>query len=224
MQVDYENYDSLFVTVKLNKLDEIEKYYSALGWECVDSRDDKIYGDIIHLTLRRPHFIAQKDKLQLLQVYMEAALNDVGRLEANPRPKTLFVASICTLLLIAITVPGILLVLLAEKAALHTAGIVFLAAAGVQLVIGLTLFIKTFKGEGKTARLRLESARAEIAEVYNQASLITGMNAVEKITGGLSANNALFEVAASDTADDNLPAENTESGLVAENYSEAADE
>ena len=39
METDYRNYDRLFVTVKLNKLDELEECYRALGWECVDSRE-----------------------------------------------------------------------------------------------------------------------------------------------------------------------------------------
>lgn len=60
--------DKLSVAVKADASDEIKRAYCTFGWKLEDEYDDGNYRDIIHMEFSRPHFIKEKDRLQLLQV------------------------------------------------------------------------------------------------------------------------------------------------------------
>lgn len=67
--------DKLSVAIKADVAEEIKGAYCALGWELKEEYDDKRYGDLVHMDFTRPHLIAEKDRLQLLQVRLEVAVN-----------------------------------------------------------------------------------------------------------------------------------------------------
>ena len=71
---DIQNFDYLDIIVKKISEDEIVDAYSAFLWEKIDKKEDKRYNDVVHLSFRRPHKIQNKDRLQLLEVYYESAL------------------------------------------------------------------------------------------------------------------------------------------------------
>ena len=142
METDYRNYDRLFVTVKLNKLDELEECYRALGWECVDSRDDSVYRGRVHLVYRRPHRIENKDKLQLLQVYLESALNDEGRLESRAMPLTAATGIITGFVTLALVALGLCLMYLLDNPVIYTAGIIFLTCSANMFLLAVTVTLK----------------------------------------------------------------------------------
>lgn len=74
---DYNNYDYLAVSVKSDQLNRILHCYRALGWTEVKTVDDREYYNMKYVRLRRPHKIANKDRLQYLQVRMEGAINSL---------------------------------------------------------------------------------------------------------------------------------------------------
>lgn len=77
MARDYNNYDYLAVSVKSDQLNRILHCYRALGWTEVKTVDDREYYNMKYVRLRRPHKIANKDRLQYLQVRMEGAINSL---------------------------------------------------------------------------------------------------------------------------------------------------
>ena len=78
---DYE-YDHIALDVKREKAERFRRCCEEFGWEQEERRADRRYADIVHLRFRRPHVVAHKDALQLLQVRMEIAWNTVGRCES----------------------------------------------------------------------------------------------------------------------------------------------
>lgn len=198
METDYRNYDRLFVTVKLNKLDELEECYRALGWECVDSRDDSVYRGRVHLVYRRPHRIENKDKLQLLQVYLESALNDEGRLESRAMPLTAATGIITGFVTLALVALGLCLMYLLDNPVIYTAGIIFLTCSANMFLLAVTVTLKVFFGENKRRKTKLLHARAEIEAVLKEAATI-GDICVLRECGGSFADAA---VAASEDGDD----------------------
>ena len=192
METDYRNYDRLFVTVKLNKLDELEECYRALGWECVDSRDDSVYRGRVHLVYRRPHRIENKDKLQLLQVYLESALNDEGRLESRAMPLTAATGIITGFVTLALVALGLCLMYLLDNPVIYTAGIIFLTCSANMFLLAVTVTLKVFFGENKRRKTKLLNARAEIEAVLKEAATI-GDICVLRERGGSFADGAVSE-------------------------------
>ncbi len=78
-------FDSDFISIKGKKqaAEHIIGCYGKFGWKLVEQKDDKIYGDVTHMTFMRPHFIKNKDELQLLQVRLEIAYNNMGKFSAK---------------------------------------------------------------------------------------------------------------------------------------------
>lgn len=76
--LDYNEFDSISLVLKRDVLENMLSYYSELGWREYERYEDKKYFDLIHLTLVRSHKIENKDRLQLLQVRLEAAVNRIG--------------------------------------------------------------------------------------------------------------------------------------------------
>ncbi len=77
--LDYNTYDSISLVLKKEALENMLSYYAELGWSEYERHEDSRYFDLIHVKLVRPHKIANKDKLQLLQVKLEAAVNRLGQ-------------------------------------------------------------------------------------------------------------------------------------------------
>ncbi|MDE6356072.1 MAG: hypothetical protein K2L67_02400 [Clostridia bacterium] len=193
METDYRNYDRLFVAVKLNKLEELERCYRALGWEREEKRDDKLHRGRVHLVYRRPHRIGNKDKLQLLQVYLEAALNDEGRLDGKSMPLTAVAGILTGLLTLGFAVAGLCLMYLLNNPVIYTAGIVFLACAVAMFLLSITVTLKVFFKEREKRKVRLLRARAEIVSVLKEAARLC---TVEGGAGGIEIINEMTEEAA----------------------------
>lgn len=81
-------FDTLNIYVKKSKSNEIIDSYKTFGWQLKSESENNQYEDIVDLAFEREHKIKNKDELQLLQVYMEDKLNEMGKLEKNKNPKT----------------------------------------------------------------------------------------------------------------------------------------
>lgn len=88
MEIDYKNYDKITIFVKRDKAEQVISNYTAFAWSVVEQKDNNRYEDIVDITFSRPHNIKNKDELQLLQVYMEDKLNEIGKLEKNKNAKS----------------------------------------------------------------------------------------------------------------------------------------
>ena len=124
----FEN-DKLELYVKKDKVDEITNYYGKFKWEVVDRTENKKYEDLIDLTFSRPHYIKNKDDLQLLQVHLEENLNKIGKLEKMKNSKTLAFGLSAGILPIGLAVLGILQLINFISTLQLVGGMVLLASA-----------------------------------------------------------------------------------------------
>lgn len=73
---NYREYDYISLILRRDVADTVISAYGAFLWKEVSRARDKQDGSALHVTLKRKHFIKNKDRLQLLQVYFESLLND----------------------------------------------------------------------------------------------------------------------------------------------------
>lgn len=109
--LDYNAYDSISLVLKKEALDNMLSYYTELGWSEYERHEDSRYFDIIHVRLVRPHKIANKDKLQLLQVKLEAAVNRLGHDRRHKHSRSVIfglTALVISLMFLGVGVPFII--------------------------------------------------------------------------------------------------------------------
>ncbi len=169
---DLEEYDHIYVTVRRDKLKELKFCYEQFGWEEVECQEHTVYENLLDMTFRRPHKIADKDELQLLQVHLEEALNAVGKYENAPKIRTKAFASclgVLAFLLIAIGLPlGIVPVTIAYKVIGYC-----MAAVGIIIVPLLCVFsVKLWKYEKVTYERRLKIARDLVITICRGAMTV----------------------------------------------------
>ena len=109
----FEN-DTISVKSKKSASEHIIGRYGDFGWTLIKREDDKLYENISHLTFTRPHCVKNKDKLQLLQVRLEIAYNDMGRYSHKISVRTALFGSLFGLLSAGLCAGGVLLFLLIE--------------------------------------------------------------------------------------------------------------
>ena len=106
----FEN-DLITVTGKRQASAHIIKRYGDFGWKLTECKDDKLYADIVHISFTRPHSIQNKDELQLLQVRLEIAYNNTGRLARKVNNRAALLFSLAFLLTAAYVVGGVFMIL-----------------------------------------------------------------------------------------------------------------
>ena len=108
-EFDYNEYDSISLALKNEESARMLSYYSAFGWEEYERRDDFRYFDIVHVKLKRHHKIPNKDRLQLLQVKMEASVNNFADIRKNKHASSIFLAVLLVVFSLAFIALGFFL-------------------------------------------------------------------------------------------------------------------
>lgn len=171
-----DKYDFLNVTVRRDKARELVRYYRTFGWEKTSASVRGSYESMLDMSFRRPHKIENKDELQLLQVYLETALNTVGRLERIPRPRTLAFNLIFSLFNAALIIAGLCIALISSSFSCIVAGWILTALGCVLIVPVVYCTVKLYHIEGMAVRARLKAADHEIEEICAEAQRITSGN------------------------------------------------
>lgn len=106
--------------------------YGDFGWQLVGQKDDRLYCDITHLSFTRPHFIENKDELQLMQVRLEVAFNKMGKYTRKITSRAVTAGNCFSLLAILSAVGGVLLFILGS-------GYLSLVFGSLLVVLGVAL-------------------------------------------------------------------------------------
>ncbi len=169
LDFDYNKYDRLSLALKADALEKMLEYYSAFGWEEYERKDDSRYIDIVHVVLYREHKIPNKDKLQLLQLRMEGAVNKfaVSRRDRHaPSLILMLAASIFGTLLIAL---GALLAIEHRTVPMIITGS-FISLVGLITPISIIPKIKRmFKAENERFMLAYREMGAVISRTISAA-------------------------------------------------------
>ena len=167
--------DKLSVAVKADAEREIKKAYCALGWVLDEEYGDGKYGDIIHMDFSRPHLVGGEDRLQLLQVRFEVALNFMGRAKRSIPLRATILGALLSLIGAVFVAIGLIMAFGAHGN-LFLAGGVVLASAGVTFFVLAAISCAELL---RTDRVRYGTIIAVLKENINsiiaEASRITGV-------------------------------------------------
>lgn len=171
----FEN-DTISIRSKKQAAEHIERRYGYFGWSLAEKKDDRLYGDITHMTFTRPHFIEHKDELQLLQVRLEIAYNDMGRFSYKRGLRASLFGSFSGLLAAAFVAGGILLFLLLGGVWPQVAGSLA-CACGVALGIICGIFTpRIYEKDKHKYNLLIEERYKKIEELCNRARALRSEN------------------------------------------------
>lgn len=170
----YNDFDTLTLYVKKSKSKDIISNYQKFGWVLVSQTENSRYEDIEDIMLERPHFVENKDELQLLQVYMEEKLNAIGKLERNKYPKT-------TSFGLIFGVFGLALLILSALFAFHVlngsnlALNIVMASVGILFLISTAIVIPKLKNkEQKHFKVTHLNLTSEINQITKKATSLSG--------------------------------------------------
>ena len=170
-QFDYNEYDSLSLALKENEAERLLGYYKAFGWEEYEKREDKRYFDIIHIKLKRKHKIPNKDRLQLLQVKMEATVNRFAFVRKNKHSRSVIMGLTLGTLSLGIMALGIWLLFTAVIIPLAIA-LIFLSA--VSPVVIIPLIRKAVIDENEQFAAKFKEMTSEISRILLSAKRLYG--------------------------------------------------
>ena len=195
-----QEYDHMSLDVKRGKAEKFRRSCEDFGWQQVERRADRRYADIVHLRFRRPHAIANKDALQLLQVRLEIAWNTIGRCESALSARTAAFAVVGGIAAACLLAAGVALLCLFWPALWAKAAGGALGCAGALGCIGALLLCRRIFGKNRRAcRENIEAARAQIGRLCAQARALRSAAEGEEVAAEPSAAEG-EEVAAGPSA------------------------
>ena len=195
-----QEYDHMSLDVKRGKAEKFRRSCEDFGWQQVERRADRRYADIVHLRFRRPHAIANKDALQLLQVRLEIAWNTIGRCESALSARTAAFAVVGGIAAACLLAAGVALLCLFWPALWAKAAGGALGCAGALGCIGALLLCRRIFGKNRRAcRENIEAARAQIGRLCAQARALRSAAEGEEVAAEPSAAEG-EEVAAEPSA------------------------
>ena len=168
---DYHKYDKLSVIIYNDVAEDILPCYKALGWKLYARKWGKLYRKTKLYEFYREHKIKNKDKLQLLQVYMEDTVNILAHKAKKEHTKSVTLSVVSSLLSLGLIGGGIAVALAIPK--LVILGIV-MGVLGVSAFVGSAFLVKSIykKEELKFAKIKKESVGA-LNKIYNLATALT---------------------------------------------------
>lgn len=170
-EIDYNEYDSISLALKEDEAERMLSFYEAFGWEVYEKSEDKRYFDIVHIKLKRRHKIPNKDRLQLLQVKMEMAVNRFALARKNKHSKSVICGLTLGLFPLIFIALGILLII---KQLLIPISVVLFVAA-VASVFAIVPLLKTMlKKENQAFAQKFKEMTSEISRIIFSAKNIYG--------------------------------------------------
>lgn len=173
--MDIFDTDYIKVSGKIQAADHIIERYGDFGWTLTERKDDKLYCDVTHMSFSRPHFIENKDELQLLQVRLEIAYNNTGKYTRKMSSRAVAIGNILGLIAILLTVGGVLLLL--------TNGILPLVFGCIQCVLGVAAGVagaligyKIYKRDKKKYVPLIKAELENINSLCRRARELRGVN------------------------------------------------
>ena len=189
---DYNNYDYITVSVKEEKYDPVIRCYEKLGWERVKSREDAVYYNLVTVVFRRPHKIMKKDRLQLLQVWMESQINEISTAGAEKHAVSVSAGIILYLIYSALVVCGVLMATFAKTPTFVWIGVA-LAVLGVSFsAITIAPLYKRVKRENAVYEERFDRASRELEAYIEEADALAYERQLYE-TAILNSQNEQFE-------------------------------
>ncbi len=171
MQIrDYKNFDYIDVIVKKQNEQEIIDGYLSFLWQKIEQKEDRRYNDIVHLSFKREIDIPNKDRLQLLEVYYETALNKRAEIQIKKHSKSKWaIFSLAFFSLAGLFLIGVFIYFLKSIMSIALGGVI--ALLGLALDIFFTKRIrKKFLSENIDYENKILLVNNEIKDILSNAN------------------------------------------------------
>ena len=170
---DYINYDYLEIIVKQENKQEIIDGYSTFLWQLIDAKQDRRYSDLADITFRRDINVPNKDRLSLLQVYYETALNKSAELKLYKHSKSkTAILKVAVLSLAVVFGVGVFIYFLKNVLTIALGGALALCTLTLDLFI-VSKIKKLIIKENKDCAMNLEMIEEEIKGILQNARALT---------------------------------------------------
>lgn len=171
---DYQNYDYLSITLQTEKTDEMIDVYHKFGWEVVSKLKNRDYENLYYITLKRPHFIDNKDELQYLQVRMEESVNKLAIEKSRKNLKSILFGSLLGLLTVFLFVISIFGIVNKYDTFSFIASIVLCTITPILSPFIAVKCYRMAKKENAFFNDFYINTNQEIDEIVNRATLLLG--------------------------------------------------
>ncbi len=174
---DYKNTDYLKVTVLREKFEEVNGYYITLGYRQIEIKEDKVYGNLLHLVFARPHNIENKDRLQYLQVKLESHLNALSRNEEKRHTKSLVVSLSIAVIVVALVTIGLSIAFnINAKSGLIVFGTILTVIGFFVGVSAIRPIVKIYQKEKVDYQVKLAKNQSEITLILEEIKRLVKIN------------------------------------------------
>ena len=175
MTKEYLKNDHLTVSVKYGLAEEIKSAYRVFGWKLEEERKDKRYPNFVHMKFVREHKIEGKDRLQLLQVRFDVAINFIGKAGKRMGRRALCTGVVLALLGAALILCGSLFLFYFNTNLPMAFGVTLISAGAVVFILCVLAAIRLYMRDKRTYAGALAVIVENIRSTVKEASLITGI-------------------------------------------------
>ncbi len=175
MTEEYLKNDHLSVSVKYGLSEEIKSAYRVFGWQLEEERKDKRYSNFMHMKFVRDHKIEGKDRLQLLQVRFDLAINFVGKAGSRMCRRALCTGVILGLLGVALILFGSLFLFYLTTNLSMAFGVTLISSGVVFLILCVLAAIRLYSHDKRIYSGMLAVIAENIRSTVKEASIITGI-------------------------------------------------
>ncbi len=144
-----------------------------LGRELLSGGDDGAYSDETHYSMRRPHKIARKDKLQYLQVRVESEVNKKAKAVHERHSRTLAFSVVAGLLALAALTAGITVMALFKTVGWYAGGGALIALSVVVSVVGYAAGKRLSEWEKGRTECRLRDGASRLKDIIGRIKQLT---------------------------------------------------
>lgn len=155
--------DTIYVNLNSGAAESVKQYYADLGWQVSGERKKRLRKNFIQVAFSRPHGIADKDELLLLQVRLDIALNRMGKISAGRKSRAVWAGTCLGLAALVFFLQGALLF------TLFTVGTATAVFGGLALLFGVMTAVS---GGVIAAKLYRADGIICAEEVFEQLEII----------------------------------------------------
>ncbi len=171
---DFKNYDYLTVTLKNRGASELIRYYKMLGWQVINQLPDGTYEDITHCIMRRPHKIANKDKLQFLQVRVETEVNKMAQFAYDRRKLSRAFSIVSAILALLSVAMGVAFIIIFNGIAWGLGGVALIALGVCVAIVAFFAYGYITKWEIDRVKNNMGVSMAKLSEILAKIRALRG--------------------------------------------------
>lgn len=168
--------DKLSLAVKSEGAEQIRRAYAAFGWHADRVYADRRHSDVVRFDFSRPHKMPSKDRLQLLQVRFEVAVNYLGKADSRASMHAALIGFMLALVGLALLIYGVFVSIFSTTTVFMSSGIITAGAGAFICVLAAITAVKVYAADKRKYGVIAAVLQQNIADIIAEAERITGVN------------------------------------------------